>query len=78
MKAEERAQIVFCVAKVLLVVCFNTSCAEDIEECAYMQFMEATIAGFGVERELGFVWIRWATDDEVDTTLEHIFSGDWS
>lgn len=42
----------------------------DIEEYAYVQYMEVTAAVAGADRVLGCVCLWWVTSHEVDITLE--------
>lgn len=43
--------------------------AGNIQEFAYVQYIEVAIAVSGVDRELGCVCRRWTTADEVDMNL---------
>lgn len=55
--------------KVLLFLLHSSTCAGDIEEFSYFQYMEVTNAVSGVDREFGYVFLRSATANQVDRTL---------
>ena len=69
LKGEEEGEQVSWVAKVLLLFRLSATGLGDIQEFAYVQYMEVTDAITGVDRALDCVCLRWATADEVDRTL---------
>lgn len=69
LKGEEEGETVLWVAKVLLLFKLSATGYGDIQEFAYVQYMEVTDAVSGVDRALDCVCLRWATADEVDRTL---------
>ena len=69
LKGEEEGGSVLWVAKVLLLFKLTATGYGDIQEFAYVQYMEVTDAVSGVDRALDCVCLRWATADEVDRTL---------
>ena len=69
LKGEEEGEKVLWVAKVLLLFKLSATGHGDIQEFAYVQYMEVTDAVTGVDRALDCVCLRWATADEVDRTL---------
>lgn len=70
LKGEEQGQLVFLVAKVLLLFNISSTSAGVIKEFAYHQCMEVTSAVSSVEMELGCVCIKWATGDEMYITYD--------
>lgn len=69
LKGEEQDEKVLWVAKVLLLFRLCATRVGNIQEFAYVQYMEVTDAITGADRALDCLCLRWATADEVDRTL---------
>jgi len=70
MRGNDEGGRVLWVGKILLLFRLSYTGSSETEEFAYVQYMEVSKPISGVDRALGCVCLRRATEDELDRTLD--------